>query len=247
MSQPRGSWKALAATAVVVTVLGGGGVIVALNEPEATPSAPTPPAPEPHGPPEPAPSVVAQHEAADLRKLAKADCDAEQWTDCVGKLNKAQDLDPQGNGTRTVQRMRAQAQRAQIAAQMELEPDSGPAAPRSIEAADRAALAAKLHDEAGVHALLVCSAAQEPAHFCDVLAAVAKKAGWVVSRGRLAADAGAAAPLRIEVATDADDATQAAADALADGLETRGIVARGPSDAPPDPDVPSLRVKVGPQ
>jgi hypothetical protein len=52
--------------------------------------------------------------------------------------------------------------------------------------------------------------------------------------------------LLIEVASDADDATQAAADVLAGGLEMAAVAARGPDDAAPGGDAP-LRMTIGPQ
>jgi hypothetical protein len=245
----------LGLAAVAVAALGVGGAVVALNAPQATPpSALTPSAPEPHGPPEPEPAAVAQREAEDLRKLAKADCNAGQWGECTAKLDRASDLDPQGNLARSVQRMRKQANRASILQRAEVEPSLGARAPRALDREQRGLLAATLHGDAegggaGVHVLLACATASEPAHFCDELAAVLKKARWTVTRERIAPaspDTGVTAPRlqRIDVARDADDATQTAADALADGLESAGIVVEGPADAAPDAQQPSLRVTV---
>jgi hypothetical protein len=50
----------------------------------------------------------------------------------------------------------------------------------------------------------------------------------------------------IEIASDADDATQAAADTLVTGLERSALFARGPNDASLGADAP-LRLTVGPQ
>ncbi|HEX8792932.1 MAG TPA: hypothetical protein VF765_18430 [Polyangiaceae bacterium] len=244
------AWLALAAAAAVVALLGGGGVIVALNAPEVTPSAPVPSAPEPHGPPEPSPTAVAQREAEDLRRLAKVDCAAGAWTDCIDKLDQANGLDPAGSAARGVQRMHKEAIRGRNAEAAELKPTFGKPAPRTLDAEQRGWLVAALHGDggrAGLHAQLACSADPEPAHFCEQLAAAMKKAGWVVARAKaasLGADASVWRAQRIEVATDADEGTQAAADALADALEGDGILARGPLDVSPDTQLPSLRVTV---
>jgi hypothetical protein len=80
---------------------------------------------------------------------------------------------------------------------------------------------------------LQCVAGPEPKHLCDQLAAVMKTAGWNVTRVDLAADAGAPQGLLVEVATDADDATQDAADGLADSLVEGLLYANGPRDMPP--------------
>ena len=91
---------------------------------------------------------------------------------------------------------------------------------------------------------LVCVRAAEPARLCAQLAAAITSAGWTVTRTNVDADAGAAHGMLIEVATDADDATQGAADALADGLQQGFLMARGPHDMPPGGDAP-LRLTIG--
>jgi hypothetical protein len=143
--------------------------------------------------------------------------------------------------------MRKEANRAHIAEQSELRPVTE-RAPRSLDTEQRLWLFTALRGDsggAGVRLQLACATAQEPAQFCEQLAAVMKKAGWTVTRAKLAAaDAGAVRAQRIEVATDADEGTQAAADALADALERDGIIAKGPADAAPDGQLPSLRVTV---
>lgn len=244
------AWVTLAAAAAAVALLGGGGVIVALNSPDPTPSAPVPSAPEPHGPPEPAPTAVAQREAEDLRKLAKVDCSAEEWNDCIAKLDQANELDPAGSGARAVLRLSKEAMRGRNAQAAELKPSFTKPAPRTLDAEQRGWLVAALHEDgggAGQHAQLACAAAEEPAHFCEQLAASMRKAGWVVARVKapnLGADASVRRVQRIEVATDADEGTQAAADALGDALEGDGILMKGPVDVAPDPQLPSLRVTV---
>lgn len=243
---PAQVWLTLGAAAAAMVVLGSGGVIVALNAPQTAPSAPAPSAPEPHGPPEPSPTLVAWREAGDLRKLAKADCDTEQWHECIGKLDKAAELDPQGNLSRPVQRMRLKATRAQM-------PDPSPGAERrarDLDARARAKIARTLHGDggsAGLRVQLVCAAGAEPARLCDELAASMKQAGWAVARSALPAspDAPALCAQRIEVAEDGDEVTQAAADALAQALTVAGIVPRGPDDMTLAPGAPTLRVTVG--
>lgn len=242
------AWLTLGVAAVAVAVLGGGGVIVALNAPEETPSAAAPSAPEPHGPPEPAPTVVAQREAEDLRKLAKQDCNVEQWGPCIAKLDKASELDPQGNFARDVQRMRRKAKRATIQDDADAGPE-GTRRGRKLDATARAEMVRVLRGDGGapgVHVQLVCAPDAEPKRFCDELAATMKKAGWLVSRSTMpATEAEGVRGELIEVATGADDSTQAAADMLAGVLTSNGVVPRGPDDMTPTPDGASLRITVG--
>lgn len=239
----------LAVAAVGVAVLGGGAAIVAINAPEVAPPAPAPIAPEPHGPPEPAPTAVAQREAEDLRKLAKADCDAERWNDCVEKLDRASELDPGGNLDRLVQRMRLRATRAQ--APQPHDPTSGAGRPpRELDATTRTAMTAALRGDggsAGLRVQLACATAAEPSRFCDQLGSIMKKAGWVVARSALPVTAAALGSLRprIEVAENADETTQAAADTLAQLLSDDGWGPRGPDDMMPTPGDPPLRVTLG--
>jgi hypothetical protein len=74
-----------------------------------------------------------------------------------------------------------------------------------------------------------------------------KASGWTVDRTALAAapDGGVTYGQRVEIATDADESTQNAADALADTLEGFEILARGPDDMAPQPSEAPLRVTVG--
>lgn len=247
-SRPSIAWLTLGAAAAALVLLGGGGVIVVLNAPEPIPSAATPSPPEPHGPPEPTPAAVAQHEAEDLRVLAKADCNAARWTDCIEKLDRASDLDPTGNLTRSVRRMRLEATRAGRPDAARPLPGSGPTA-RELDAPARARLATALRGDASTaitRLQLACADDPEPKRLCDQLAGAVKKAGWVVSRSTFAgadADAGMHGQ-RIEVATDADGATQDAADTLAEALTASGIVPRGPDDMAALSDAPRLRLTI---
>jgi hypothetical protein len=92
----------------------------------------------------------------------------------------------------------------------------------------------------------VCAPGAEPSALCTQLVTALKRAGWNVTRTGAATDAGIPHGMLIEVATDADDPTQAAADVLASALERAVLFARGPNDAAPGGDAP-LRLTVGPQ
>jgi hypothetical protein len=230
---------ALIAAAAAALVLGGGGAAyVALRTP---PPAPGPSSPTPTAPPAPPPEEVAKHDAENLRKLAVADCNDEKWDECLARLGKAEELDPAGDHVRTVVRLRAKARRGRLADSVELKafPDN---APRSLTGAELEALTATLR-ASGQKVQIVCAPGAEPGHVCDQLASTLAKAGWVVSRSRLSAEEAAMHGVRIDVATDADDSTQAAADALADGLAV--LAARGPDDMPPDTGGAPLRITVG--
>lgn len=91
---------------------------------------------------------------------------------------------------------------------------------------------------------LVCVRDVETSRFCGQLLASLTTAGWVVTRTNVALDAGVSNGLLVEVATDADDPTQAAADTLVSALEKALYYARGPNDAPAGGDAP-LRLLVG--
>lgn len=86
-------------------------------------------------------------------------------------------------------------------------------------------------------------------HLCGQLAEAMKASGWTVERiaPSAAADGGVTYGERVEVATGADEATQNAADALADTLEGFQILAQGPDDMAPQPSGAPVRVTVGPR
>jgi hypothetical protein len=170
-----------------------------------------------------------------------ADCNDEKWDECLAQLGKAEALDPAGAQARSVVRLRAKARRGRLADSV-LAKAFRSNAPRSFTGAEIEALTAALR-ASGQKAQIVCAPGAEPGHVCDQLASVLAKAGWVVSRALLSADTGTPHGVRIDVATDADDATQAAADALADGLAV--LAARGPDDMPPVAGNAPLRVTVG--
>jgi len=236
------AWWTLAAAAAALVLGGGGATLIALNSREPTP--PGPPVPL-QGPPEPPPSAVAQQDPQQLRKLAKLDCNAGDWSDCLQKLDQAYGLDPQGNLAWDVQRMRKMANRAQLEREASLKP--GPVEPRTIDAGDRAVLAKALHGYPGVRVRLVCSTDPEASRFCGQLADAVKKGGWALERSTLDTEAGEVRGQRVEVATDAADDTQKAADALVDGLAGSGIRARGPDDMAPEASAAPIRVTVGTQ
>ena len=236
------AWWTLAAAAAALVLGGGGATLVALESREPTPQGPPVPS---QAQPEPPPSAIAQQDPQALRKLAKLDCNAGDWSDCLQKLDRANDLDPQGNLGWDVQRLRKKANRGQLEREASLKP--GPVEPRTIDAVDRAAMAKALHQYPAVRLQLVCSTDPEAARFCGQLADVVKKAGWGLERSALGTEAGGVQGQRVEVATDAADDTQRAADALVDGLVSSGIRARGPDDMAAEASAAPLRVTVGVQ
>jgi len=233
----------LVAAAVAVAALGGGAAIVAYNK--APPAPPTPAPPIPTAPPGPSPEELAekQRQADGLRQLASADCAAGHWASCRLELQGAAKLDPKGDGARSVQRMRDEATRGANQDAFESKASSGS---RSLPPDFKKDLRAAIAPSSGQSLRLVCARAPEPSHLCDQLAAAITSAGWAVTRAALATDAGVVHGIVIDVATDADDATQNAADALAAGLGQAYLRTRGPHDAPPGGDAP-LRLTVGVQ
>jgi DNA-directed RNA polymerase specialized sigma24 family protein len=206
-----------------------------------------PPSPSsaPSAPPGPSPAELAQQQrakAGELRKLAEVDCGAGKWDACSTDLTEASRLDPQGDETRRVQRLHGKSTRGQF--QALIESKAGPREPRTLRPDGKARLVTTLAASKGQSLRLVCVRDAEASHFCDELAAAIASAGWSVTRATLAPDAGAPHGVLIEVATDADDPTQAAADVLAGGLERALLLARGPDDVPPGGDAP-LRLTIG--
>ncbi|MGH7294894.1 MAG: LytR C-terminal domain-containing protein [Polyangiaceae bacterium] len=97
---------------------------------------------------------------------------------------------------------------------------------------------------------LACAPGAEPQHLCGELAAALQKSGWIVTRPHLKEPVAVGGQVvhrtRVLVARDADDATQAAADTLADALEGALLRTGGPDDAPEGAAAP-LTLVVGPQ
>jgi hypothetical protein len=177
--------------------------------------------------------------------VAGTACDAEEWLECATALDKASKLDPEGSLSRSAQRLQKKARRGIIEESVETKP--GPLAPpRSLTAEQTARLAATLRSE-GRSATLVCTPGAEPKHLCDQLGSALAKAGWVVSREPPAGGATTAHGLRVEVATDADEGAQAAADALAEALADDTLAVRGPDDMAPAAGGTPLRITVGAQ
>ena len=203
------------------------------------------PSPAPSAPPGPTPEELAeqQRQADGLRQLAVADCTAGRWDTCTLELQSAGKLDPKGDTARSVQRLRGEAKRGQD--QDAFESKGAPGA-RSLAPTFKPKLLAALAPSSGQSLRLVCATAPEPSQLCDQLSAAIKSAGWTVTRAKLAADAGVVHGMVIDVATDADAATQNAADALAAGLGQALLRTRGPRDAPAGGDAP-LRLTVGVQ
>jgi hypothetical protein len=221
-------WLALVAAAVAVLVLGGGGAIVALRTPEPAPTTTPGPSIAPT-PPRPPPEVLAKEEADGLRRRALTECAAKQWGGCVGDLDQAAKLDP-ASDEGALRRLRGKAGREFGAEQLEAK--AGPLTGRSLLPDVRKPLAEALATRAGQPVRVVCARGPEPERYCGQLAAVLTKAGWVVTREAAAREAGVSYGLAITVAEGSDEATEDAAEALADRLEWAGVRARGPDDAP---------------
>jgi DNA-directed RNA polymerase specialized sigma24 family protein len=207
-----------------------------------------PPSPSsvPSAPPGPSPEELAREQRAkadELRKVAAVECGAEKWGACYSHIDDAAKLDPQGDEARRVERLRSKANRGLI--QQELEVKQAPG-PRSLQPAAKASFVEGLAASKGQALRVVCVRGAEPSHLCDQLVAAITSAGWVVTRTNVGTDAAVPHVVLIEVARDADDATQAAADVLAGGLEMAAVAARGPDDAAPGGDAP-LRMTIGPQ
>ena len=219
-------WLALVAAAVAVLVVGGGGAaIVALRMPDSVPATTTDPTP-----PHPQPEVLAKQEAEGLRQRAAAECGARKWGPCFADLTTAADLDPAGDEASVVRRLRGKAARGLGAEQTEAK--IGPLTARSLLPEVRKPLAEALAPRAGQPVRVVCARGPEPEQFCGQLVAALTKAGWVVTREQPARDAGVSYGLAITVAEGSDEATEDAAEALADRLEWAGVRARGPEDVP---------------
>lgn len=106
-------WLLVAAVAVGIGLLGGGGVLVAdYFGPTPPPSSPNP---VPSGPPQPSPQMLA---AEKLRSAAENDCARHQWGACLDELDQAAKLDPTSDSRAEVQAMRN-------AASSGLYPDAG--------------------------------------------------------------------------------------------------------------------------
>jgi DNA-directed RNA polymerase specialized sigma24 family protein len=201
-------------------------------------------------PPGPSPEELAQQQqqnksqADSLRQLAAADCLAGNWDDCSSKLQSAGKLDPQGNEQRSVKRLRAEARRGVTQDAVE---SKGAPAVRQLYPELKAAFLKDLAPASGQALRLDCAATAEPAQLCAAVAGAMKTAGLKATRGRLQpTDAGLVHGIVIEVATDADESTQNAADALANAFGHALLRVRGPRDAAPGGDAP-LRVIIGPQ
>lgn len=236
----------LLVAAVAVAVVGGGATLVALNTPEPPPTTPVPTVPT--APPGPPPALLARQQrekAEGLRKEARARCDEGAWGECQRSLATAASLDPAGDETRAVQRLRTKATRG--AFEDQLEAKGGALGPRVVDAEGTKRLVKALEPARGQAVKLVCARGAEPAHLCGQLAAALAKAGWTVTRAATApGDAGEPLGVHVEITTDAGDAAQAAADALADGLEAAPLRVHGPDNLPPGGDAP-LRLTVGTQ
>jgi hypothetical protein len=226
----RAAWIPLVAAAAAIAAIGAGGAAyVALRTPEPAPTTPVPSI-EP-APPQPPPEVLAKQEADGLRIRATSECAVGHWNNCVNDLDRAAQRDPGGDAARAVRRLRAKADRGIVAERLGSRP--GALAPRTLAPDQSKRLVETLSPRAGQAIGVVCARGAEPERYCAEIAATLKKAGWSVQRVVAVAGANVAHGLDIEVATDADDATQDAADVLADAFARVSASARGPDDAPP--------------
>ena len=229
--RPLGFLLLVAAASVAVVVGGGGALYVALQGPEPAPTGPVPSVPTAPTPP---PELLAKQEADRVRGEAMTLCDQRRWSACLAELRRADALDPAGGASRANVRLEAKMERAANAAELDAKP--GSSAPRSVSPELTAAFTAALSSHTGQALRLACAPGAEPQQLCTQLAAALKKAGWVVTRPRLAAppsvDGVEVHKALVQVTPDADDATQAAADALADALAGALLRTAGPDDAP---------------
>jgi hypothetical protein len=86
----------------------GAALYATTHRPPEQPVAPLPPPTTPPSvvPTAPPASLVT---AADLRRLAAADCDAHEWDACLAHLEEARALDPAGDDAPAVRKLRAEA------------------------------------------------------------------------------------------------------------------------------------------
>ena len=243
--RPLGFLLLVAAASVAVAIGAGGALYVALEGPEPAPTGPVPSVPTAPTAPRPPPELLAKQEADRVRGEATALCDHGRWAACLAELRRADALDPAGGASRANVRLEAKTERAANAAELDAKPSSS--APRSVSPELAAAFTAALSSHTGQALHLACAPGAEPQQLCTQLAAALKKAGWVVTRPRLAAppsvDGAEVHRVLVQVKPDADDATQTAADALADALAGALLRTAGPDDAP-EADAP-LTLVVG--
>jgi hypothetical protein len=96
----------LIGTAVVAAAAGAALYASTHEPPETIAPAPPPTSTTPFVPSIPPPDLAA---AAEQRRLAAADCDAQQWAECLGYLEQARAIDPAGDDTRAVKKLRDKA------------------------------------------------------------------------------------------------------------------------------------------
>jgi hypothetical protein len=96
----------LIGTAVVAAAAGAALYASTHEPPETIAPAPPPPSTTPFVPSIPPPDLAA---AAEQRRLAAADCDAQQWAECLGYLEQARAIDPAGDDTPAVKKLRDEA------------------------------------------------------------------------------------------------------------------------------------------
>jgi hypothetical protein len=96
----------LIGTAVVAAAAGAALYASTHEPPETIAPAPPPTSTTPFVPSIPPPDLAA---AAEQRRLAAADCDAQQWAECLGYLEQARAIDPAGDDTPAVKKLRDKA------------------------------------------------------------------------------------------------------------------------------------------
>jgi hypothetical protein len=90
----------------VVAAAAGAALYASTHTPPQTIAPAPPPSTTPLVPSIPAPDLAA---AAEQRRLAAADCDAQQWAECLAYLEQARALDPAGDDAPAVKKLRDKA------------------------------------------------------------------------------------------------------------------------------------------
>jgi len=91
----------------VVAAAAGAALYASTHKPPETIAPAPPPSTAPFVPSIPPPDLAAA--AAEQRRLAAADCDAQQWAECLAYLDEARALDPTGDDAPDAKKLRAKA------------------------------------------------------------------------------------------------------------------------------------------
>ena len=90
----------------VVAAAAGAAIYASTHEPPETIAPAPPPSTAPFVPSIPPPDLAA---AAEQRRVAAADCDAQQWAECLAYLEQARAIDPAGDDSPAVKKLRDKA------------------------------------------------------------------------------------------------------------------------------------------